>query len=49
MKNAIHEEEGAVPDCYDSRAGLRAQFASRYAEGTSVLVPDPDIAEIRRP
>ena len=30
---------------YDFRRGVRGKYAKRYAEGTNVVVIDPDIAE----
>ena len=30
---------------YDFRDGVRGKYAKRYAEGTNVVVIDPDVAE----
>ena len=30
---------------YDFRRGVRGKYAKRYAEGTNVVVIDPDVAE----
>ena len=30
---------------YDFSAGIRGKYAKRYAEGTNVVVIDPDVAE----
>ena len=30
---------------YDFRGGVRGKYAQRYAEGTNVIVLDPDVAE----
>ena len=30
---------------YDFRGGTRGKYAKRYAEGTNVVVIDPDVAE----
>ena len=30
---------------YDFRGGIRGKYAKRYAEGTNVVVLDPDVAE----
>jgi len=30
---------------YDFRGGVRGKYAKRYAEGTNVVVIDPDVAE----
>jgi len=32
-------------DEYDFSKGVRGKYAKRYAEGTNVVVIDPDIAE----
>ena len=31
---------------YDFSKGLRGQFAQRYAEGTNVVVLEPDVARV---
>jgi hypothetical protein len=31
---------------YDFRGGVRGKYASRYAEGTNVVVLDPDVAAV---
>ena len=31
---------------YDFSAGIRGKYAERYAQGTNVVVLDPDVAEI---
>jgi len=31
-------------DHYDFRGGVRGKYASRFAEGTNVVVLDPDVA-----
>ena len=33
-------------DHYDFRGGIRGKYAGRYAEGTNVVVLDPDVAEM---
>ena len=30
---------------YDFKGGVRGKYAKRYAEGTNVVVLDPDVAE----
>jgi hypothetical protein len=30
---------------YDFKGGIRGKYAKRYAEGTNVVVIDPDVAE----
>ena len=31
---------------YDFRGGVRGKYAQRYAEGTNVVVLDPDVAQM---
>lgn len=33
-------------DHYEVSAGVRGKYAKRYAEGTNVVVLDPDVAEV---
>jgi len=33
-------------DEYDFRGGVRGKYASRYAEGTNVVVLSPDVAKV---
>ena len=33
-------------DHYDFSGGVRGKYASRYAEGTNVVVLDPDVAQL---
>jgi hypothetical protein len=33
-------------DHYDFSGGVRGKYAKRYAEGTNVVVLDPDVAEV---
>jgi len=35
-------------DHYDFSGGIRGKYAKRYAEGTNVVVLDPDVAEVFR-
>jgi len=35
-----------VRDHYDFSGGVRVKYADRYAEGTNVVVLDPDIARL---
>ena len=35
-------------DEYDFSSAKRANYAARYAEGTNVVVLDPDVAEVFR-
>lgn len=45
MKKASREG-GEMRDHYDFRGGVRGKYAQRYAEGTNVVVLDPDVAEM---
>ena len=35
-----------ISEEYDFRGGVRGKYAARYAEGTNVVVLDPDVAEL---
>jgi len=35
-------------DHYDFSGGVRGKYAKQYAEGTNVVVLDPDVAEVFR-
>ncbi len=37
---------GEMRDHYDFSGGVRGKYAKRYAEGTNVIVLDPDVAEV---
>jgi hypothetical protein len=45
MKKATREKD-EMRDHYDFRGGVRGKYARRYAEGTNVVVLDPDVAEM---
>ena len=45
MKKASREKDD-MRDHYDFRGGVRGKYAARYAEGTNVVVLDPDVAEM---
>ncbi len=45
MKKARHESD-EVREPYDFRGGVRGKHAARYAEGTNVVVLDPDVAKM---
>ena len=47
MKRArpSHEAEDLLPE-YDFSAGVRGKYASRFAKGTTMIVLDPDVAEL---
>ena len=36
----------SMRDYYDFSGGVRGKYAKRYAEGTNVVVLDPDVAEV---
>ncbi len=35
-----------MKDEYDFSSGVRGKYASRFAEGSNVVVLDPDVAEV---
>ncbi len=43
MKNAGNDPD--MREEYDFSGGVRGKYAERYAEGTNVVVIDPDVAE----
>lgn len=43
-RNMIRKDE-ILPE-YSLRGGVRGKYAARYAEGTNVVLLDPDVAEI---
>ena len=43
MKKAIREKDDMRAH-YDFRGGVRGKYAARYAQGTNVVVLDPDVA-----
>ena len=45
MKKAAHAKD-EMRDHYDFRAGVRGKYARQYAEGTNVVVLDPDVAQL---
>ena len=45
MKKATREKD-EMRAHYDFRGGVRGKYAQRYAEGTNVVVLDPDVAEM---
>ena len=40
-KNSIHDMRAE----YDFRGGVRGKYAKRFAEGSNVVVLEPDVAE----
>ena len=40
----MHDDPDMLAE-YDFSGGVRGKYAARYAEGTNVVVIDPDVAE----
>ena len=40
------ENEPEMLDEYDFRDGVRGKYAARFAQGSSVVVLDPDVAQV---
>ena len=45
MKKATREKD-EMRDHYDFSGGVRGKYAQRYAEGTNVVLLDPDVAKM---
>jgi len=45
MKKAVRER-AETREHYEFRGGVRGKYAQRYAEGTNVVVLDPDVAQM---
>lgn len=45
MKKGTHSVD-EMRDHYDFTGGVRGKYARRYAEGTNVVVLDPDVARL---
>ena len=45
MKKATRRDD-EMRDHYDFTGGVRGKYARRYAEGTNVVVLDPDVARL---
>jgi hypothetical protein len=45
MKKQDRDGDG-MRSYYDFSAGVRGKYAQRYAEGTNVVVLDPDVANV---
>jgi hypothetical protein len=45
MKKSSSSREPELREEYDFRGGVRGKYASRYAEGSNVVVLDPDVAK----
>ncbi len=51
MTSSSENERGPEPemrDEYDFSGGVRAKYVARFAEGSNVIVLDPDVAEVFR-
>ena len=44
-KKSSSSQEPELREEYDFRRGVRGKYAARYAEGSNVVVLDPDVAE----
>ena len=40
------QRDPAMLDEYDFRGGVRGKYAARYAEGSNVVLLDPDVAKV---
>ena len=47
-KSRPPDTEPEMRDEYDFTGGVRGKYASRFAEGTNIVVLDPDVAEVFR-
>ncbi len=47
-KDSESTKAGETRAEYDFGNGVRGKYASRYAEGSNVVVLDPDVAEVFR-
>jgi hypothetical protein len=45
-KNRSATKDADMRDHYDFSAGVRGKYAARFAEGTNVIVLDPDVAKV---
>jgi len=46
MKKSRKSAPNGMRDEYDFSRGKRGKYARRYAEGTNVVVLDPDVAKV---
>ena len=44
MKKASEANDGHIQPNYDFSAGTRGKYTRRYAQGTNVVVLEPDVA-----
>jgi hypothetical protein len=45
-KTHSKSSRGSVQDEYDFTQGVRGKYARRYAQGTNVVVLEPDVARV---
>lgn len=45
-KNRPDQVDPDMRDDYDFSGGVRGKYAGRFAEGSKVIVLDPDVAEV---
>ncbi len=45
-KASPNKRRAGLRDEYDFSRGVRGKYAARYAEGTNVVVLDPDVARV---
>ena len=43
MKKAIKKKQDEIASEYDFSEGVRGKYAKRYAEGTNIVVLEPDL------
>ena len=46
MKKKHKPVESPMRDEYDLEGGVRGKYATRFAEGSNVVILDPDVAEL---
>jgi hypothetical protein len=46
MSKAQQSDDFEMQDEYDFSKGVRGKYASRYRQGSNVVVLDPDVAEL---
>jgi hypothetical protein len=46
MSEELNNEDGEMLDEYDFSQGVVGKYAKQYAEGTNVVLLDPDVAKV---
>jgi hypothetical protein len=46
MSEEMNKEDAEMQDEYDFSQGVVGKYAKQYAEGTNVVVLDPDVAKV---